>query len=468
MADTVGTSTRSIGITTINRKRHWRNKQAAGERLWRPVSCLPLVGRSLDSGGGRPQDGSDGSPASWQPDLTMIPVTCTQCGRELSAPTDSLGKKVKCPHCAAVLAVPAAVPVAEVTSSPAAVLPATEQYGFLAPAQGPDEIGRLAAYRILRVLGAGGMGMVFLAEDTHLGRRVALKVMRPEAAGDARERRRFLREARAAAAVEHEHIVPLFAAGEQRGVLYLAMPYLQGETLEARMQREASLPLAEILRVGREVAEGLAAAHERGLIHRDIKPANIWLEARPGESGAAGEPGASAPGGRVKIIDFGLVQVAGDEQRLTRTGLVVGTPAYMSPEQARREATVDARCDLFSLGCVLYRLCTGRLPFEGESALSMLRALVQEHPLPICLVNLAMPAALSDLIEQLLAKRPEDRPANARAVVEALRAIEKGDVPAKPAPQDVPARRRAAVVVATAIFVALGLAGLLFGLRLLP
>ncbi len=207
---------------------------------------------------------------------------------------------------------------------------------FLGPSQGPDEIGRLGPYRVLKVLGTGGMGVVFLAEDVLLQRRVALKSMKPSVvSGQARER--FFREARAAAAIEHEHIVSIYQVGEDRGVPYLAMQLLQGEALDERLKRDPVLPTAEVLRIGREIAEGLAAAHERGLIHRDIKPANIWLEGGRG---------------KVKILDFGLARVVGDTSNLTHSGTIVGTPAYMAPEQARG-GHVDARCDLFSLGAVL-------------------------------------------------------------------------------------------------------------------
>ena len=169
-----------------------------------------------------------------------------------------------------------------------------EGYDFLAPAEGSDELGRLGPYRVLKVLGAGGMGIVFHAEDPQLQRPVALKVMKPALARDERHRERFLREARAAAALEHDHIVTIHQVGEDHGVPFLAMQLLRGETLEDRLQRaeDASppMPVPEVLRIGREIAEGLAVAHEQGLIHRDIKPANIWLE-----NGA----------GRVKILDFG-------------------------------------------------------------------------------------------------------------------------------------------------------------------
>jgi serine/threonine protein kinase len=270
------------------------------------------------------------------------------------------------------------------------------------------------------------MGVVFQAEDTELLRPVALKVIKPERAGDAAARQRFLQEARGPAAVAHDHIVTIFRVGEDRGVPYLAMQLLQGETLQARLRRDGPLPAAEVLRIGRQIAEGLAGAHERGLIHRDIKPANIWLE---------------APGGRVKILDFGLVRMAQtlgpsespakvadagaeNDGRLTQEGAVLGTPAYMAPEQADGQE-VDARADLFSLGCVLYALCTGQRAFSGTGLSSTLAAVRHHQPLPPRQVNPRVPPGLSALVMRLLAKRADDRPSSAREVAEALAAIER-------------------------------------------
>jgi serine/threonine protein kinase len=279
-------------------------------------------------------------------------------------------------------------------------------------------MGRLGPYRIHKVLGAGAMGVVFEAEDPHLRRLVGLKVMKPSLAAFPEYHRRFLREARLAAALDHENVVPVYQVGEDRGVPFLAMKLLQGETLEERLERVGGrLAAAEVLRIGREVAEGLAAAHARGLVHRDIKPANVWLE---------GEPGASATGGRVKILDFGLARGTGDDAGFTQAGSVIGTPYYMAPEQANAEE-VDGRCDLFGLGAVLYRACTGAMPFDGKDTLSVLRALATETPRPPHRVVHSVPRAFSDLIMRLLEKDRADRPQSAREVVEALEAIERGE-----------------------------------------
>jgi WD40 repeat protein/tRNA A-37 threonylcarbamoyl transferase component Bud32 len=316
---------------------------------------------------------------------------------------------------------------------------ATEGYDFLAPAQEPGEIGRLGSYRILRVLGSGGMGIVFEAEDTHLVRRVAVKVIKQPFAANESARQRFLREARAAAAIEHDHIVSIFHVGEEGGVPFLVMPFLKGESLEGRLLRKregektAMLSIPEVLRIGREMAEGLQAAHEGGLIHRDIKPGNIWLEGKRG---------------RVKILDFGLARAAKGESQLTQQGAIVGTPAYMAPEQAEGKA-VDHRCDLFSLGCVLYRMTTGQAPFKGSDTLSILRSVAIESPQPPRQINPAVPAGLSDLILRLLGKRPEDRPASAQEVAERLAALAHEEPAApvvvpvvQPAAPPAPPRRR--------------------------
>jgi hypothetical protein len=294
---------------------------------------------------------------------------------------------------------------------------------FLTPAQGPGELGRLGPYRVLRILGAGGMGVVFQAEDPQLKRKVALKAMLPALAASESARKRFLREAQAAAAVKDDHIVTIHQVGEDRGVPFLAMEFLDGETLDDRLQRELALPMAEVLRIGREIAEGLAAAHEHGLIHRDIKPANIWLEGRRA---------------RVKILDFGLARAMADDAHLTQPGLVVGTPAYMAPEQAQAQ-TPDHRADLFSLGCVIYQMATGRVPFQGKDVMSTLTALATQSPQPARQLNPTVPAALSDLVMQLLAKKPSQRPRSARAVAEAIQAIPVGPGRA-PATGAVPAR----------------------------
>jgi len=319
------------------------------------------------------------------------------------------GKRADCPSCGHSLSWPgarkrsradgqetkAALPLHEVpTRVDAGPGQPNHLTAMLSPSQVPGEIGRLGGYRVKEVVGAGGMGVVFRAEDPHLMREVALKAMLPSLAVSSTARERFLREARAAAAIQSDRVVAVFAVGEENGVPFLAMPFLRGESLEQRLSR-GPLSFAEVARIGAEIAEGLEAIHERGLVHRDVKPANVWLE---------------GPAARVKVLDFGLARAAGDSS-LTREGSLVGSPAYMSPEQARRE-TVDARSDLFALGVVLYRLASGRLPFDGE-ALAVLLAITSAEPPPL---PADVPEGLARLIMRLLAKKPSDRPASAAEV----------------------------------------------------
>jgi serine/threonine protein kinase len=293
-------------------------------------------------------------------------------------------------------------------------LPSRRTHGFLTPPQRPDEIGRLGPYRVLGELGSGGMGVVFRAEDPMLRRPVALKVLLPPYAADPVAKARFAREARAQAAVEHDRVVPIFLVGEVGGVPFIKMPLLRGESLEASLRRDPRPPSAEVARVGRQVAEGLAAAHEAGLIHRDVKPGNVWLA------------GARR---RVKILDFGLARAvegpAAAGEPVTLKGAVVGTPYYMSPEQARG-AAVDHRADLFGLGVVLYQMATGRLPFRGPSPVAVMAALTAARPTPPAELAPGLPPALGALILRLLAKDPADRPPTAQAVADALRQIELG------------------------------------------
>ena len=289
------------------------------------------------------------------------------------------------------------------------------ELAFLRPAQEPDELGRLGGFRILEVLGAGGMGLVLRAEDTTIRRAVAMKVMRPGVAARPGARERFLREARLVSDLDHENIATILHVGEDRGVPFFTMPLLTGETLEARLQREGALPVAEVLRIGRETAEGLAVAHGKGLIHRDIKPHNLWLFRRPDGTG---------PRDQVKILDFGLARPLDTDLRLTGSDQLMGTPAYMSPEQARN-TTVGPASDLFSLGAVFYRAATGRAAFPGQHLLEVLQSVATMTPPPPHEVRPEVPRTLSALIMQLLEKDSARRPASARAVVEELDRIRR-------------------------------------------
>jgi hypothetical protein len=265
----------------------------------------------------------------------------------------------------------------------------------------PDTGAMFGRYRIIAELGRGGMGIVYRARDTQLDRDVALKTARPDVAGTTG---RFLREARAMAAVRHDHVVEVYDYGEENNVRFVAMPLLAGETLAARLLRQSPLTVAELVRIGRELAEGLAAVHERGLIHRDLKPSNVWLE---------------APHGRVKLLDFGLARDPHADGSVTSPGAIVGTPAYMSPEQVNG-LDLDARSDLFSLGSILYLAATGQDAFAEPTRTATLRAIGEKASPPARTVNPAVPRGLSDLIERLHHKSPAGRPASAAEVAKEL------------------------------------------------
>src|SRR5205814_1133983 len=219
-----------------------------------------------------------------------------------------------------------------------------------------------------------------------------IKVMAPQLAASATARRRFTREARAAAAVTHDHVVTIHAVEDAGPLPHIVMQFVAGHSLQDRLDRTGPLQLQEVLRIGMQAASGLAAAHAQGLVHRDIKPANILLE-----SGLE----------RVKLTDFGLAR-AMDDATLTQTGIITGTPEYMAPEQARGDA-VDRRADLFSLGSVLYALCTGRPPFQARTAFGVLRRVCEDMPQPPQEINADIPIWLARLIAKLHAKRPEQR-----------------------------------------------------------
>jgi serine/threonine-protein kinase len=275
--------------------------------------------------------------------------------------------------------------------------------GFLSPADKPGQLGRLERYEVLEEVGRGGMGVVLKAFDPSLHRVVAIKVLAPQLATSGVARKRFLREARAAAAVSHDHIVTIHAVDEANGLPYLVMQYVAGRSLQERLDKEGPLELGEILRIGMQTASGLAAAHAHGIVHRDIKPANVLLE--------EGVP-------RVKITDFGLAR-AMDDASLTQSGCVAGSPLYMAPEQARGEP-LDPRADLFSLGSVLYTMCTGRPPFRAANTLAVLRRVSEDPPRPIRETNPEVPDWLAAVVEKLMAKDPAERYQSAAEVVEVL------------------------------------------------
>lgn len=275
---------------------------------------------------------------------------------------------------------------------------------LLSPPSHPEMLGRIGRYEVERLIGTGGMGVVFKAFDSELNRPVAVKLLSPYLAGVGAARKRFAREARAAAAVVHEHVVAIHNVETDGEVPFLVMQYVPGESLQGRIDREGPLEMCEILRIGMQTASGLAAAHAQGLVHRDVKPSNVLLE-----------KGVE----RSLLTDFGLAR-ASDDASLTCTGHHPGTPQYMSPEQARGD-TVDARSDLFSLGSVMYTMCTGRPPFRAESSYGVLRRITDSEPRPIREINPNIPEWLERLVQRLHAKSLAVRFQTADEVAELLK-----------------------------------------------
>lgn len=306
----------------------------------------------------------------------------------------------------------------------------------LAPTDNPNMLGRLGHHEIQGVIGAGGMGVVLKAFDPTLDRMVAIKILAPHLATSGAARQRFAREAKAAAAVLHPNVVAIHGVsdGGNTGLPYLVMPYVRGTTLQARIDREGGLSLTEILQVAVQVADGLAAAHQQGLVHRDIKPANIMLE-----------DGVE----RVSITDFGLARTV-DDATLTQSGVIAGTPQYMSPEQAKGES-VDARSDLFSLGSLVYVMSAGHAPFRAETAYGILRRITDETARPIRDVRPDLPEWLAVLIDRLHAKHVDERFQSAIDVADVLRGclahVQSSSVPL---PQDVRPVRSTSIASRTA------------------
>jgi predicted anti-sigma-YlaC factor YlaD len=274
---------------------------------------------------------------------------------------------------------------------------------FLKPSQRDDALGRLDDIDILGVIGHGGMGIVLKGFQPELNRPVAVKVLAPHLASSGAARQRFAREAQAAAAIMHPNVMPILAVHSGGSLPYLVMPYVACESLQQRLDQDGPLSIVDILRIGVQVARGLAAAHAQGLIHRDVKPANILLE-----------KGVN----RALLTDFGLARAA-DDASLTRSGVIAGTPQFMSPEQARGES-IDPRSDLFSLGSVLYTMCAGRAPFRAETSYGILRRVTDDAPRPLRDIRPEIPDWLEAIIRQLHAKRADDRHASADAVAELL------------------------------------------------
>lgn len=283
-------------------------------------------------------------------------------------------------------------------------LPLPIDLHFLQQPSHPELLGRLDRYEIESVIGRGGMGLVLRGYDPDLQRTVAIKALAPEWAASEAARRRFARESQAAASVAHENVIPIYNVQSEAQPPFLVMRYIAGNSLQRYVEQQGPVDPSTILRIAAQLAAGLSAAHAQGLIHRDVKPANVLV----GENVE-----------RVWLTDFGLARAA-DDARVTRTGAIAGTPHYMSPEQARGQF-MDARSDLFSLGGVLYFLCTGRPPFDAATTLGVLHQAASATPRPLTHDRGDLPPKLVRLIERLLAKKPARRPATAAQVADELR-----------------------------------------------
>jgi Protein kinase domain/Domain of unknown function (DUF4328) len=269
----------------------------------------------------------------------------------------------------------------------------------------------VAGYRIVEEAGSGGMGVVYRAEETGLGGRpVALKLLPPALAGDPDFRARFLREMRVAAAIDHPNIVPIYRAGEDRGLLYLAMRYVHASDLRRLLEGGGGLDPARALAILDQVARALDAAHARGLVHRDVKPGNILLA----------PPVLDGDAEHVYLVDFGLARADSDDRSIGGGGSFLGTPRYASPEQAAGRP-VDGRTDGYALGCVLYECLTGRPPFSGGSGEALLLAHLEAAPPRVTTLRPDLPPAIDQVIARALAKVPDDRFPSCRALVAAAR-----------------------------------------------
>ncbi len=278
-----------------------------------------------------------------------------------------------------------------------------DDLSFLQPCDTPGCLGRLGGYEIQGIVGRGGMGIVLRARDPKLDRLVALKVILPGLVSSPSAISRFMKEAKAIAAVRNDHVVTIHAIHDAGPTPYLVMEYVAGENLQQRIDRDGPLPVDEVVRIGCEIAQGLAAAHHRGVVHRDMKPSNILLDAETG---------------RARITDFGLAYDV-DDSGVTQTGQLAGTPSYMSPEQANGNRG-DQRSDLFSLGGVIYAMCTGRPPFRGTTSLATLRLVCEESAVAANELNSQIPPSINRLLDRLLEKDASRRIGTATEVIELL------------------------------------------------
>jgi serine/threonine protein kinase len=318
--------------------------------------------------------------------------------------------------------------------------------GILAESTDPKYAAELGAYQIIEFIGRGGMGIVLLAYEESLNRTVALKILRPELADDAHALKRFGREAKAAAALNHPNIVTVHAVGEERGVHFLAMQYIEGPTLSQVIREQGPLPAETARRLFGQLLSGLEAAHGAALIHRDVKASNLLIDCgsqiaerglngdRPDDCESGISPASSVPPAQssivnrkssiLKLADFGLARMLTAQTRLTLSDSILGTAEYMSPEQAQGDSELDQRTDLYSAGVVLYEMLTGRTPFQADSPSAVIHRILHEDPADPRTISKHADPHLASLALRLMAKRPADRFASA---TEAIQALEGGE-----------------------------------------
>ncbi|MEK7668160.1 MAG: serine/threonine-protein kinase [Gemmatimonadota bacterium] len=342
--------------------------------------------------------------------------TCLACSQEI------LASAAYCPRCGTPNPEAPTIPTPTEGASGTEQIPVDELKVRLQRALGRDFV-------VEPLLGEGGFAWVFAAQDRKLSRRIAVKVLRLELTASRSSKQRFVREAESAASLSHPHVLPIFFVGEGEGLVFFGMPLVEGEALDALLAREGQVPEAEVARIGAEIADALAEAHAHGLVHRDVKPANVLLQ------------GAKR---RVLVTDFGIAKAAASKaDKLTGTGVVIGTPHYMSPEQAGGSAEVDHRSDIYSLGVVLWQMLAGALPFDGPDSQGILvQHLTKDLP-PVRSRRPDVSPGLARIVERCCAKKPQDRFQSAAEVAEALRT---GVVAAAPG-----GHRRRQVIVAAAV-----------------
>ncbi|MGE3163611.1 MAG: serine/threonine-protein kinase [Planctomycetota bacterium] len=334
--------------------------------------------------------------------LDLLTMSCASCKTELRIEKYSRQNQYICNRCGGELAFTARRTTTGTEKGPQT---GSREVGFKSP---EELVGReLGGCLIRRRIASGGMGTVYEAEQVNLGRTVALKVLSHELAEDESFVKRFLQEARSAAALNHTNVIHINDAGQSNGVFYYTMEFVQGENLAQRLRRRGCLPIGEALEITDQVADALAHAHEHEIVHRDVKPENIMI----------------TPDGRVKLADLGLAKKVMDAEAstITQAGAILGTPYYMAPEQARDFRRADARSDLYSLGVTLFKMLSGRVPFEGSSPIEvMMRALEGKHP-PLSDFVPDLPPEVGALVDRLMHVDPEVRYRSGRSVRAAIR-----------------------------------------------